>query len=574
MPWMQTPRFLAAALAGAVAVPFLTLALPFRLALAVQAALLLGIFLALAVWALLNAGGRRHLWLTPAPGLAAAGVAFWTAAAGLGAAVGLASGNAPARVAGQLLSMGLLPVGFVAARTMVLGLPADERKTLRQTFARALVAAVSAAAALQLLLWLFSAGLRGGASVRAHLANSVSVSSLVPLALIFSLALPEAVRSRSLRWACWGVLGIVLVASAVRGAWIAAVAGLVIWVLLDVAVLKSRRGLRGLALLAGAGAVAALFLLAAGRYLDAPRPNVLPWPERVSQQFRTSLSLEGEGRLSWSSDLRRAWVGTFFPVEPETLYRLRAEAGGSSAGPAFVVLSWRDDEGERTGGLQLRLPPTEEALPSAVYGRPPPGTTQAVLLVGNVKPEPGGQWRVAELRVEPLGPAWSAPLVQQAAYLRHRILSLAGAAGDPLKHRRTLSFRAAESRRLLELWRESSWTRRLLGHGLGAEFTLDGERLHYVHNFYLFALYKLGLLGSLLALGGGALWTASALLASRCRSAASAFAAAAAAAWLAYWLWSVSSPEILNFRLAPLWGLLTGLQPWALPQRGALPKGQ
>jgi O-antigen ligase len=127
---------------------------------------------------------------------------------------------------------------------------------------------------------------------------------------------------------------------------------------------------------------------------------------------------------------------------------------------------------------------------------------------------------------------------------------------------RSVSLRLAESRSLLARLRTSGWPSRLFGHGLGATFDAGrgtGDSTNYVHNFYLFLLFKLGLVGTVLVLAAFALWCRYllvALLARRAGTPARVRLAAALAAWLAYLLWSVSSPEILDFRIAPLWGLL------------------
>ena len=49
------------------------------------------------------------------------------------------------------------------------------------------------------------------------------------------------------------------------------------------------------------------------------------------------------------------------------------------------------------------------------------------------------------------------------------------------------------------------------------------------------------------------------------------FLAAATSAWIGYSVWSVTSPEILDFSMAPLWGLLVAAAAEAGARAGAGP---
>ena len=134
----------------------------------------------------------------------------------------------------------------------------------------------------------------------------------------------------------------------------------------------------------------------------------------------------------------------------------------------------------------------------------------------------------------------------------------------------TLGFRWHESLKIVEALVEGSWIDRLFGHGLGATILLDvdgfdnrGHWVHYddvnyIHNWYLFLLFKLGILGSILVVGslvGWIVWTVGGVLRAD-NPGMRAFPAASAAAWIVYAVWSLTSPEILDFRMAPLWGWL------------------
>lgn len=131
-----------------------------------------------------------------------------------------------------------------------------------------------------------------------------------------------------------------------------------------------------------------------------------------------------------------------------------------------------------------------------------------------------------------------------------------------------VSYRVLELRAILSEWRRASLGRLLVGQGLGATFafdnltwTPDGRQVRvpeasYIHNFYLFLAFKLGLAGvaALTGLLSIAWWVIGAVHRGGGRGSSVWIAAGAGAAWLAYLAWSVTSPEIYNFRVAPLWG--------------------
>jgi O-antigen ligase len=138
----------------------------------------------------------------------------------------------------------------------------------------------------------------------------------------------------------------------------------------------------------------------------------------------------------------------------------------------------------------------------------------------------------------------------------------------------SIAFRFRETRAVVAAIKQVSWPWWLVGQGLGATFAFDTvgydnrgnvvryERPNYIHNFYLFLLFKLGVLGALAVLTALAMWTWTAAKGARAQPADTAdrwFLAAAAAAWVTYIVWSVAAPEILDFRLAPVWGLLVAL---------------
>jgi O-antigen ligase len=80
-----------------------------------------------------------------------------------------------------------------------------------------------------------------------------------------------------------------------------------------------------------------------------------------------------------------------------------------------------------------------------------------------------------------------------------------------------------------------------------------------MHNFYLFLGVKLGVFG-LIALIGilviVAATTSRAVRAHRLSSGDNWILIAAAVSWCCYLMWSWTSPEIYDFRIAPIWGAL------------------
>jgi len=134
----------------------------------------------------------------------------------------------------------------------------------------------------------------------------------------------------------------------------------------------------------------------------------------------------------------------------------------------------------------------------------------------------------------------------------------------------SISYRERELQAVGREWRRSSLLRNLIGQGLGRTFQFQnrgwgpgGRRVvlqsaSYIHNFYVFLVFKLGamglvaLLGLLMIVG----WTARRAWEARGARGEAWIFAATFAAWSTYLLWSFTSPEIYDFRVAPIWGLL------------------
>jgi hypothetical protein len=577
---MNPRSLLAGAAAAVVAAPYATTALPFRQALFAQAAVIAAIVAALLAVGLATPGAGARLRRTLRwPAVAAA---LYLASAVLGAVVGVAHGNPLLLVAGQFLSMALLPAGFVA----VAALAGDRRLA---ACAAGLCTAVVVASLLHLVHWLRVA-VGGGLESRLLFANNVSVVGPALAALLLSLAALIA-GERRVRWAA--AAGAVLIAayvvgSGVRGLWLATPVGVGGLLLLSPGL---RRGLRGSlrrrrGWWVSVAAVGLVALAATAGWLALARPSLLASadPLALAAGSRPGLAAAvppagGEAVLSWEPTAeQRGWaLGAPFAVSRPGTYRLRVElAGAGGGGGGGVAVQWLDAAGRKLGETAA-VAGTGGWRRVDAYGSAGAAVRGGRLIVrggvggGEGGGEGGGRWFVRRVEVVRIGPSWLAAPLGQLAVSLHRLRSLTvlwdadRAASYP-----SLDSRLRESRRLLELFGDGNRLQQLFGRGLGAVYRFDtfgyddlGRRrpvgeVNYIHNFYLFLLFKLGLVGAVLVLAALAIWGATAVKAARALppGLARSLAAAVAAGWLAYCLWSASSAAILEFRIAPLWGFL------------------
>lgn len=527
------------AAAALVLSPLLTTTLPFQRALIVQAALVLGITLLL-----LALGGLRRGWRdrVAASRPAMLGVALYAAAALQGTVVALVRGNDLKLAAGQLLAMGLLPLAAVAALGVSTALS-------WRAFATGLVGGVAAGTLVQ--------GVVAGPAMLAHfpgtrlmLPNAVSVAGAAAMALLFALVLTRSGRTfaRALAWAA-AVLTLALIfVSGIRSQWLVLLLGLacLFALALGLRTLFSRRLALawGTALMMIAGVVAVT-----AWWWTRPRPNLASGTLDTTTGARDATATVrlpgGAVRVRGSLTCRGSGI---------VYMRLRGTGEAPTAGPDKVV--WLIVAGTAPSEFWI----VQRPLPAE--------TTLAVRLE-----DPSNLGcRTTAFAVEAIAPGQLAEVVGGLAGMLHRPPdpgsgSTPGvAAGDA-----SVAFRLRENRAVLTAIREASWPWQLVGQGLGATFAFDTvgydnrgnvvryERPNYIHNFYLFLLFKLGVLGALAVLTALALWAWTAANGARAQPAGTAdrwFLAAAAASWVTYLAWSLAAPEILDFRLAPVWGLL------------------
>jgi len=425
---------LALAIGGIVAAPYATLTLPYRSALKTQASVVLAFALIPLVAGLLRRGWWRRI-LT-APRSIIVGIVMFVAATLLGTAVGLLRANDHAFVAGQLLSMGLLPLGVVAGLALAGG-------NLWRGYVLGIVGSVGVASCVHLGCWVFGAGVDPTYG-RFFFSNKASPAS--PALIAVNLALAAALWDR--RWVRWASLP----------------------------------------------AIVATLLLILGSAMRSL------WLVTAPSVIGVALASSGLRRLATHRVTRRIALAALV------------------AAAAFV-------------GLAVLSRHSHENSPRSVFSR----------------------------------------LAKEASYLviRARTLTqlVGGANQDPDN---PLAYRREETQFLLETFRCAPLPAELFGHGLGFTFTsknlgydeadglAPGHPTNYIHNYYVFLLVKLGLFGGLAIVLALTLWTAWSLRAALACShePAKTFLLAATAAWVAGLVWSLACPELVDFRMAPLWGYL------------------
>jgi len=269
---------------------------------------------------------------------------------------------------------------------------------------------------------------------------------------------------------------------------------------------------------------------------------------------------------------RRFWVDALVDLPEAEAWRVMVRGRGEGKGTMVVALLFFDDQGHILGRIPVQIQAGDERMVGATVGTTPRNWTEARIRLSRSK-QPEGRWRLDAVECAPLESAVLVHLAGKAQAIKERFWGLVLAAKTGRgNHDATLGFRWYESRKTVEVITKASWLERLFGHGLGASIRLDidgfdnrGHWIHYddvnyIHNWYLFLLFKLGLIGSALVLGALISWIVWTIRnAGRVADpGARAFLVSASAAWIVYSIWSLTSPEILDFRMAPLWGWLLG----------------
>ncbi len=538
--------------------PFVTIGMDFRQSLIVQAAGILVIVVA-TIPALATCDGQRRILETPRPVLL--GVAAVTIATIIGTIVGMTRGHAPAHIAGQTLSMGLLPLaaaGGLATRSDRSG----------KAWRIGLMTALTLGCWIQ-LAWGFVMIVILGEPSRLFLPNSVSVIGPALLGLCFSLASLNDSDSRIRRLAWTATLSILLVilGSSLRSLWI-------LTPMTIVGLMIACRGLRNrgttialaMVTVLTATMIGGVWLL--GNWAGKTRPDILD--RTPCSLFPEAGECIGDGLevVPCPNDIYRFET----PVDlPEmSALQLKVRGKGEGQGAMIVVLLFLDDQGRELQKVSAPVRVRKISGTEFTIAKPPSGWAKTRLRLTRQKGS-SGRWLLEAVECSAIGSPYLVPFWIKAEGIRERIDGLVSAIvtkhadADP-----SLGFRFYESRRAIEEIWSGSWTEILTGHGLGATLHLDvdgfdnrGNWIHYdevnyLHNWYLFLLFKLGIAGAILVLGAIAAWILWTMrqIGRATDPDARAFLTAAATAWIVYAVWSLTSPEILDFRMAPLWGWL------------------
>ncbi len=549
----------ALATVAVVLLPYAAVGLPHRPSLWAQASLILAAVAILLVAGLARPGAVRRV--AGADRALVVATAAYAVAAAAGAAVGVLRGNDTVLIAGQLLAMGLLPAAALAAAAF--------RDRERRSFWAAVAAATGIAAAVHLAVG--SARLATGQPLdRLAIGGGFAATAVVPLGFFAAVQMTrdgDRLRRR-VGSTIAAVTAVYVVGSGTRSLWIALVAGAAAFAV--AAPIHLRVSRRTAVAVVAAAAVSTAGIATAAWWLDRPRPNVLPADFLARQgpdprpRVRVGPAVGAPGTVvAWTPRGKddTTTLPLNVPVAAPGSYRFRCWVRGRGS-EAFVALQWAGGDGVKRASWTGILHGSASWRQLDLVGEKPDDADRVRLVLGGE----GGSWQLRMPRLEHLGPSPLAAAVVDAGLrlstrLRSAVTWTSPATGalDP-----TVAMRLGESRALWESFAGATLPAKLLGHGLGATFAFDTvapddagvwrprSRPNYIHNAYMFLLYKLGIVGTLLVLGAAATW----LLRPWAQRRRLPDGAAATAVWVTVLTWSVACPELIDFRVAPLLGLL------------------
>jgi hypothetical protein len=542
-------RSLVAAIAAISLVGYTSLFFGFQRGLLVQAGLIVTILAAIG----LAAETSLSMAVAAMPRALRSGLGLYAGAALWGAAVGVLAGNPLRYVTSQLLAMLLLPAGAIVHFA--------HRRFRFEVLAAALAAACVLALAIHVLVPLVAPGLRSPLDPPGvlRLRFGVGFTAVAVLALVYCLAWTLARAS----WlAASGVVAaaVLIVGGMGRGAWVASLCGLLVLLAL---VPEHRRRAVWLAALAGvlalASGAALVIASSAGRELahlefgkdgaaiGAPRESI-PASRTAGHAWLLDATGGGKGRELATG-----------PIEDAVVLDVSGWLQGPEGSRATVWAEARDASGARIGRAQGSVPGGRVWRQAAV-SMPVPGS--ATRYAAGVWVD-SGRWLVGDMRVIAVGNRFVGVLRHLAA----RVATLSNVVTDPASDG-TVGYRLRELHGVLSRWSQAGALRLAIGQGLGAQFPFvntvwadDGQPASapvasYIHNVYVFFAFKLGVaglaaLGALLIVAGSALREA---LGDAGHGVERWPLAAAVAIWAAYLMWGITSPEIIDFRVAPLLG--------------------
>lgn len=481
------------------------------------------------------------------------GVLLYGAAALWGAGVGLALQNPARYVASQTWSLLLLPIVAITFS----GFRSYDVRVLANGLGLAIVLGL----AIQFgFIAIGGMDPRIGRGLLADLPFNIGIDGLIPMVACFATA--GWLSTRRPLWMivanCAFAIGI---ASMSRGVWAVTAIGIIVTA---VAIRGGWRDtvVRLLALGAPVVALCAATALssvptAGGRMEGTPHVELPPGPQTPILQRPRRLQAtaeKGDGSPLGSLDL------------PPWASAVEVELGLSGPRRAFSVL-WVDFENSTGTSIFRAHDRIAGCGTPRVYGRVisvPTGSARAT--VGVWTPPGQGEWFVSKTTVR----CWSSKPLAILRQVNWRALELWTAIRSPSTDE-TLGYRRKEAAAVVDVWSDAPPLLRLTGMGLGATFPFQssgwtgggGQRTirstSYIHNYYLFLGFKLGAFG-LIALAGILMIVAASI--SRAVDARLVstdeewLLIAAAVTWVCYLVWSWTSPEIYDFRIAPIWGAL------------------
>lgn len=546
------------AVAAVILMPFLTVGFDFRTSLIFQAVGIFAIVLA-SLPRLLTPEGQEMV--TGSPRLVRVGILMMSLATIIGVVVGLIQGHDLSHIVGQALSMGLLPMAAVGGLA-TWPPPVEER------WKTGLLVALVLGCWIQ-LAWGFVMIVLLGEPSRLFLPNSVSVIGPALFGLCFSLIClgDRDRRMRILAWIATGSILAVILGSSLRSLWI-------LTPLTIVAVVVVSKGLRSRQAAIAAVAVVLIGSATAGAVWRINSWVESDFPDGLETSPCSLFPRAGkcvDGNLEYlPTSARRIRFEAPISLSNGEAWRVMVRGQGEGNGAMVVALLFFDDHGREVGRIPVPIRAGEESGVGRAVGTVSPGWTEARLRLSRWQGSTG-RWLLEDVEISVLESptkvrfAAKALAVKERAWGLARVVKTGRADGDA-----TLGFRWHEGLTIVEALSQGSWVDRLFGRGLGAtlHLNIDGfdnrghwvhyDDVNYIHNWYLFLLYKLGIVGTLLVLGAVGGWIAFTIQMSvrTVDVRAKTFLAAAAVVWLVYCVWSLTSPEILDFRMAPLWGWL------------------
>jgi hypothetical protein len=549
--------------AAVVLCPYFTITLSFRNALMVQAALVTALILLIGV--LPTLASRRAPRLRQVPVVARHVAIVWMGVGVLGTVVGIVRGNDPVLLMGQLLALALLPLGILAGAAI-------QHTDRWQTVTRGIVGGTIIGAAVSIAASL--GGLVEDQTRAMYLPNHVSVTgSFLLAALLYVGAAPQTsdLKRRLLRFLALAILGVYLLMLGSRSLLLLTPVCVVTWAILA----RNTRPVRTLAaaLVGAAVSLCLLFsvvlhrtgepVLSGGSVrlvgtVGTPLPDVLVLP--LEGESATIDNIEGDQIVLASQRIE---------IPDSGAYRFGGEIRGAGAGTGYLGIRWLDNDG-RLLGIE-RAYATARGQWQTVHRivRNPNGSTAMQVIVGTKDGSPG-TWSFRMPTVTYLGSTLVVTFHRQWSSLTNRYGRLAelallqGITASP-----SLAFRVKETQTVWSRLVDAPLAYQLLGHGLGATFeyrfgsfkdtqrTRESSHQNYIHNHYMYLLFKVGVVGAVLIIGatGYFLWSLWSTVRAHPPGRTRGRVAAVTAAWIGYLVWGIVAPELADFRIAPLWGL-------------------